>query len=236
LISPALKLAGRAKRLECIQKYATLANLEVPEYYFSRVTSPHDYFNRSKCSLYADGFARTVDTAHSADLTRELFAKVRDQPLLNQMLYVDTKTWLPDDLLVKADKMTMATSVELRVPFLDHKVLEFAATLPTKFKVRGRETKRVLKRAFRSRVPDEILKRKKTGFPVPFGSWLRNDLREFVSDTLLSSAAVTRGYFRRDKIERLLATNGRHGSHASETFGLLVLELWHNRFVDRANG
>ncbi len=81
------------------------------------------------------------------------------------MLYVDTNSWLPDDLLIKADKMTMATSVELRVPLLDSRLLEFAATLPPNFKVSGWQTKRVLKAALRQFVPDEVLKRRRDGIP-----------------------------------------------------------------------
>lgn len=232
LAGPALRAASRFGPLQRLGKYAALASLDLPEYYFSRVTTPHDYFNRSKHLLYTDGFAHAVDTSRSTELTRNLFTHVQDQPLLNQMLYVDTKSWLPDDLLIKADKITMATSLELRVPFLDHKVMEFAAGLPPEFKVKGRETKRALKRAFQGRVPDEILQRKKTGFPVPFGSWLRRELHGYVRDILLDSKALSRGYFRRAEIEQLLAKNETHGVCASETFGLVVLELWHKQFFD----
>jgi asparagine synthase (glutamine-hydrolysing) len=235
LLGPALKWIGGIRRLERIQKYAAFANLNVPQYYFSRVTSPDAYFNRNKPSLYTGGFAQGVDVSRSSEPTQTLFAQVQAQPLLNQMLYVDTKTWLPDDLLIKADKMTMATSVELRVPFLDHEVLEFAAALPPAYKVKGRATKRVLKRAFRRRVPDEILHRKKTGFPVPFGTWLRNDLHEFVSDTLLNSKALSRGYFRREGIECFLKANRADGACPGEIFGLLVLELWHQQFLNVAH-
>ncbi len=104
-------------------------------------------------------------------------ANPADFGLINRMLYVDTKTSLPDDLLLKADKMTMANSIELRVPFLDHKLLEFAASLPENLKVRGLTTKYIAKRALASRIPDPILKRRKAGFPVPFGAWLRTDLK-----------------------------------------------------------
>ena len=89
------------------------------------------------------------------------------------MLYIDTKTWLPDDLLIKADKMTMANSLELRVPLLDHRVLEFAASLPADYKLKGFSLKYILKRALAKRVPTAILKRKKVGFPVPYDSWMQ---------------------------------------------------------------
>jgi asparagine synthase (glutamine-hydrolysing) len=150
------------------------------------------------------------------------------------MLYVDTKTWLPDDLLVKADRITMAASVELRVPFLDHTVLEFAAALPPEFKVRGRATKRVLRQAVEKRVPGEILKRRKVGFPVPYGQWLAGDLGGFVRETILSSKAISRGYFRRSGVEAVLSGERKGGASSREVFALLVLEMWHRLFVDAA--
>ncbi len=152
--------------------------------------------------------------------------------LLDQMLYVDTKTWLPDDLLVKADKMTMANSVELRVPLLDHVVMEFAASLPPHFKVGGGDTKRVLKATFAKLLPEEVLKRKKAGFPVPYGTWLRNGLKGRVEDILLSDRAASRGYFRKGEINRLLQADSRSGRFSKEIFSLLVVELWHQAFVD----
>jgi asparagine synthase (glutamine-hydrolysing) len=230
----ALGVAGRIRGLERLDKYAGLTNLALPEYYYSRVTSPRQYFNLNKAALYSDDFAQQVDFTRSADLTKTLFAHVKEQPELNQMLYVDTKTWLPDDLLVKADKMTMATSLELRVPFLDHQVLEFAAALPPEFKVSGRATKRVLKKAFEARIPREIISRKKTGFPVPFSRWLNNEMRDFVAEALLSSRAVSRGYFRRRSIERMLASGNGNGANANEAFSMLILEFWHRQFADQA--
>jgi asparagine synthase (glutamine-hydrolysing) len=149
------------------------------------------------------------------------------------MLYVDTKTWLPDDLLVKADKMTMANSIELRVPLLDHKVLEFAASLPSNFKVRGFTTKYIAKKTLSGRVPREILDRKKTGFPVPYEKWLRHDRREWVHDILLGSAASARGYFQKSAVERMLSEDRRSGGYSKEIFDLLVLELWHREFLEK---
>ena len=151
---------------------------------------------------------------------------------LNKMLYVDTKTWLPDDLLVKADKMTMANSVELRVPFLDHKVLEFAASLPTEYKLKGLTTKYILKRALDGRVPEQVIKRKKAGFPVPLQSWFSGELKDFSRDVLLDSRTLARGYFRKTAIERLLQQAENDRIYGKEIFSLIVLELWHREFVD----
>jgi asparagine synthase (glutamine-hydrolysing) len=226
--------AGRFKPFRRVRRYAPMMKVPLADYYHSRVSSPFERFNPLKPALYTAQFAQRVGSCHADDCARRHLAAVDGQPLLNQMLFVDTKTWLPDDLLIKADKMTMAASLELRVPFLDHEVLEFAATLPPDYKVKGFHTKRVLKQAFQGRVPETILNRKKTGFPVPFGTWLNRELRDYVADTLLSQRAISRGYFRRASVERLVAANGDSASSAQK-FSLLVLELWHQRFMDAAN-
>jgi asparagine synthase (glutamine-hydrolysing) len=147
------------------------------------------------------------------------------------MLYVDSKTWLPDDLLIKADKITMANSVELRVPLLDHKLLEFAASLPTSYKVHGFTTKYIAKRALRKRIPQEILHRKKVGFPVPYDSWLRGPLKSWLREILLDKETSERGYFKRNAIENMLSANDASGCHSKELFSLAVLELWHREFL-----
>jgi asparagine synthase (glutamine-hydrolysing) len=157
--------------------------------------------------------------------------RVAHLPVLNRLLYVDTKSWLPDDLLIKADRMTMATSVELRVPLLDHRVLEFAAALPHRHKLRGWSLKRVLREALRDIVPKPILKRKKAGFPVPYARWIRQDLSEFVRDTVLSNNSFCSTYFSRAAVEDLLRTHDRGAGCAKEVFSLLVLELWHQQFA-----
>jgi asparagine synthase (glutamine-hydrolysing) len=159
-----------------------------------------------------------------------LFARVADQPLLNQLLYIDSKTWLPDDLLIKADKVTMASSLELRVPLLDHCVLEFAAGLPPEFKVRGRQTKRVLRAAFERVLPQEILRRKKAGFPVPYGRWLASDLWSDVRDLLLDQQSFVRCVFAAKAIQGILDQHRSSGDFQRELFCLLCLEFWHTQF------
>jgi asparagine synthase (glutamine-hydrolysing) len=218
-----------------LERYAHLAGVSPDQYYYSRTASPFTHFNSRKRDVYQPRFMARLSGVHEDAYTRSLFVRVADQPLLNQMLYVDSKSWLPDDLLVKADKMTMATSVELRVPLLDHRVLEFAATLPVDQKVRGFDLKRVLKAALGDQIPREILNRKKTGFPIPYDTWLRHELREFVQDTLLRSDAHTRAYVSKKAIMDLLRQqqNG-NGAVAKELFCLLVLELWHGLFLQPA--
>ena len=148
------------------------------------------------------------------------------------MLYIDSKTWLPDDLLIKADKMTMANSVELRVPFLDHKVVEFAANVPSKYKVNGRTTKYLLKEILKNVVPDKILSRKKTGFPVPYEKWLRNEMRDSIQEVLLDGKSLNRNYFNKRKLQEVIKLNQTKGWYSKEIFCLYVLELWHRTFLD----
>jgi asparagine synthase (glutamine-hydrolysing) len=234
LVAALMASTGRINKFWKVRRYAQMMHVPLSDYYYSRTSSPFTRFNSLKAALYSEEFARTVGMGGANRPSQRFFAAVEDQSLLDQMLFVDTKTWLPDDLLIKADRTTMAASLELRVPFLDHEVLEFAATLPPEYKVKDFETKRVLKRAFHGRVPNVILRRKKAGFPVPFGKWLDRELREYVADTLLSQRAVSRGYFQKREVERLLFDEGNAGKNSAEKFSLLILELWHRRFIDGA--
>lgn len=215
---------------KAFQKYARLVDRPLSQYYFSCTATPDTPFNRLKQVLYKRDFVESLVGA-SDEPTRRLFKQLNGLPLLHQLLYVDTKTWLPDDLLVKADKMTMATSVELRVPLLDFQVLEFAASLPPHFKVQGWSTKRILKAALKDSVPPAILKRKKTGFPVPYDRWFRKELKEFVFETILDKNSALSAYFSEEALLQLLQTNQRGEGGAQEVFSLLVLELWHQQFV-----
>jgi asparagine synthase (glutamine-hydrolysing) len=214
-----------------IGNYASLVNPTLAEYYLSRTATPYTPFNQYKPELYNEDMSAFLDDQASGDISRRLFEQMNSQALLNRMLYVDTKTWLPDDLLVKADKMTMATSVELRVPLLDYRVLEFAASLPLHYKANGWELKRILKAALVKSVPQEILNRKKTGFPVPYDSWMRKDMKDFVSDTMLATNAASDLYFCKEAIANLLQAHQQGKGCSKEVFSLLAFELWHRQFV-----
>ena len=214
-----------------LRKFIALVDLPLSEHYFSCASSPYTPFNLQKSSLYQPAFAERLGQPASGQPTRELFKRVQGLPLLHQMLHVDTKTWLPDDLLIKADKMTMAASVELRVPFLDSDVLEFAASLPAHFKVRGWPPKRVLRAALKDAVPRAIIKRKKVGFPVPYDRWLRHELKGLVHDTIHGPRSSLRDYFSRDALARLTNAHLRGEGGGQEIFSLLVLELMHQQFI-----
>ena len=178
LIHKVADLAG----MDRVGRYAQLMNMRQEDYYLSRTSTPLNLFNRDYAAIYSTEFMAHVDKSYSARPTSELFENTKASDPLSRMLYVDTKTWLPDDLLVKADKITMANSVELRVPLLDHVILEYAASLPPALKVHGTETKYLLKKTFENIVPQEILNRKKTGFPVPYERWLNNEMKDYVSE------------------------------------------------------
>ncbi|HXM62346.1 MAG TPA: asparagine synthase (glutamine-hydrolyzing) [Terriglobales bacterium] len=214
-----------------LAKYSPLMNATFPDYYYSRTSSPYRYSGNVLGELYSADFERSIDREYTVEPVQKLFSKVKDQGVLDQMLYIDTKTWLPDDLLIKADKMTMANSLELRVPLLDHRVLEFAAALPADYKVRGFSLKHILKRALSKRVPKAILKRKKAGFPVPYDSWMRGDLKNWLGGILLDRETSARGYFRKSTVENLLSENASTGRYSKELFSLAVLELWHRQFL-----
>jgi asparagine synthase (glutamine-hydrolysing) len=152
---------------------------------------------------------------------------------LDRMLYVDAKVWLPDDLLIKADKMTMANSLELRVPFLDHKLVEFAATLPNASKIQGKGGKTLLRSAMRGILPDTIIDRPKKGFPIPIGSWLRSSLRQFTRDHLLARDSACSRYVDRDETARLVEEHQQGvADRSQEIWTLLVFEFWHRHFID----
>jgi asparagine synthase (glutamine-hydrolysing) len=161
------------------------------------------------------------------------FSPARDGDLIAQLLSVNMKTYLPGDLLVKTDRMTMANSLEARCPFLDQQLLEFAARVPSKLKLKGMTTKYILKRALEGIVPDEIIHRKKHGFGVPVGRWFRTRLRDYLRETLLSPEALQRGYFHESSLRRLIDEHqsGKR-DHGHRLWALLTFEIWHRMFID----
>jgi asparagine synthase (glutamine-hydrolysing) len=220
-----------ALRSKTIAKYQRLVGVPLADYYYSRTSTPYHFFNKHACDLYSSEFMQQVDKSRSLRGLPTYPSANGHLGTLESMLYVDTKTWLPDDLLIKADKMTMANSVELRVPFLDHRVLEFAAGIPADYKVKWGTTKYIAKKALKNCVPEEIINRPKAGFPVPYERWLRTDLRDFVRSVLLDRETMNRGYFNRTALAKLIDDDSKHGGYSKELFSLVVLELWHREFL-----
>ncbi|MGH7963833.1 MAG: asparagine synthase (glutamine-hydrolyzing) [Candidatus Binatia bacterium] len=162
------------------------------------------------------------------------FGSLQDQDPLNQLLAVNIKTYLPGDLLVKTDRMSMANSLETRCPFLDQALLEFAACIPSDLKLKGFTTKYILKKALAGLVPREIIRRKKHGFGVPVGRWFRTSLKEYVRDILLSPQALRRGYFKEGALRQLIEEHqsGKR-DHGHRLWALLTFEVWHQVFLDQ---
>jgi len=177
--------------------------------------------------LFAPEFLAQVDPTHPAQVFESYLQKQRQATPLKQMLYADLKVWLPDNLLLRGDLMTMAASIEERVPFLDHKLVEFAARVPTKLLTQGFRTKALLKRAFERFLPRQILYRRKVGFAVPVGEWFRGPLKSFVADLVLSSDARSRGYFNPTSMETFLREHfDGICDRQKQLWALVNFELW----------
>jgi asparagine synthase (glutamine-hydrolysing) len=176
-----------------------------------RQTAGHDPFT---------GFARHFDRVAGADP-------------LSRVLYVDFKTWLAEDILVKVDRMSMACSLEVRAPLLDHHIVEFAASLPSELKLRGSVSKYLLKRHVARRLPALDVHRPKQGFELPLAAWLRGDLRGLAEDLVLGPRAIGRGYVRPERARAIWSAHlaGRR-NHAPQLWALMVLELWHRAYID----
>jgi asparagine synthase (glutamine-hydrolysing) len=176
--------------------------------------------------LYNDSFRASIN---GADLGTFMLGwelpSVPDD--LTRAMASDTLSYIPDDLNVKVDICSMAVSLEVRSPFLDHQVVEFCATIPSNLKIRGTKQKYILKEAFKDELPVEILKRGKMGFGVPIREWMRNELRDFVRDSLLSSHSRIGDFFQRDEIARILDEHiqGKRNWH-TQLWYLLILENW----------
>ena len=151
---------------------------------------------------------------------------------LDRLLYADIKTYLVE-LLMKQDQMSMAASIESRVPFLDHKLVEFAATLPDEWKLQGWTTKRVLREAMKGLLPESILNRPKMGFPVPFASWARGSWNAVARDVLLDRRSRERGLLEPHAVDLLLRAHAAGTTDGGDRiWTLLNLELWHRTFID----
>jgi asparagine synthase (glutamine-hydrolysing) len=163
---------------------------------------------------------------------RRLQADVEQLDPLTQMLYIDTRANLPDDLLMVADKTAMANSLEARVPFLDYRLVEFIETLPPNLKLRGFEGKYLHKKAIEQWLPKEAVYRKKKGFSNPIQDWLRARMRRYVGDCLLSDRAAIRKYFDQGYIRELLAAHeGDRQNYLRHIYLLISFELWHQTFI-----
>jgi asparagine synthase (glutamine-hydrolysing) len=199
-------------------------------------------------SIYFDNFAvfpapmqqrmftpETSDRIHEIDPyveLRRLLERTRDLSLLDGLLYADIKTYL-HELLMKQDQMSMATSLESRVPFLDHKLVEFTARMPDKMKLRGATTKYVLRESMKGVLPEAILRRSKMGFPVPIGAWFRGQFKSVVDEYVLGERALARGIFAPEFVRNLVSLHQAGEDHSERLWALVNFEMWLRRFFDQ---
>ena len=183
--------------------------------------------------LYTDEYSALISESRPERVIRDAWADTSGDDLLDIMLETDINTWLPGDLIPKMDIATMAHGLEARSPFLDHELMQLAASIPGDLKLPGTRKKGLLRDALRPWLPDEILDRPKQGFCVPMAHWLRTDLRGYSRDILLDPVARGRGYFHEAAVSDMLDRHARGvEDHANVIWALLVHELWHRDFID----
>jgi asparagine synthase (glutamine-hydrolysing) len=189
----------------------------------------HIFSEEAKRQLYREA---SPDLQETFRIHRDYFAAYGARDTLDRLLYVDLMVGLPDDMLFKVDRMSMAHSLEVRVPLLDHKVVEFMAALPYTVKLRGWQKKYLLKRAMAGKVPDRILYGKKKGFNVPIPSWLRRDLRQIVHDTLAPQRLRESGLWDDAFVGRMIHEHeDRQRDWSRNIWCLLIFQLWYDAYM-----
>jgi asparagine synthase (glutamine-hydrolysing) len=206
----------KAMGLPHAQRYATIPNL------FDRATHP---------ALFSDAFLAKQKT-HIADYAATFFGQCNASDYLEKIMNVDMRLWLPDDLLTKVDRATMAYSLEARVPYLDHKFVEFVAQLNPAFKQHGNTTKYLLKKLAEKYLPHDIIYRPKQGFVMPLTQWLDGALKPRMEHALGAGGLGNRGLFRDGALQRVLDEHrGKRSNHAGRLWALTVLELWFAKYA-----
>ncbi len=187
-----------------------------------------------KMELFSAQVQELTRRYDSFEVYRRYYNRNGSLDLLGKLMYTDLKTWLPDTYLEKTDKASMAVGLEARVPFLDHQLVEFAAQMPSRYKINGLTTKYILKKAMRRLLPKSVLRKRKHGFAVPTDPWFRGELKDFVFEILMDERTRSRGYFDFDYIEKLykLHDSGKE-VYDSQLWLLLNFELWHRGFMDQ---
>ncbi len=169
---------------------------------------------------------------HPSKLTIDRYAQADGTDHLSKILYTDMKTYLPGGILVKVDRMSMANSLEVRAPLLDHHVIDFSASIPSKFKIHKGEKKYILKEAFKDYLPKDILYRKKMGFSVPLASWLRNELKSICEDKLLINYSGLKTIFNSDEIAKLWHDHiAEKKDNSTVLWSMLMFQLWWDKYI-----
>jgi asparagine synthase (glutamine-hydrolysing) len=228
LVTPLVDALPRNEQLK-----RAVHSLDIPET-LSRLTQIYSIFDADLRQRLYNPEMKLGSQASLEMIVEEWQSDVRHLDSLNQMTYVDARFSLADNLLMYGDKMSMAVSLEARVPFLDLELMSFVESMPTRYKIRGRTQKYILKKAIAKWLPPEIIRRRKIGFATPIDQWFSSQLRNYVSDILLGSGSACNLYFNSATIEKLIADheNKRH-DYKRHLFILLTFELWHQQFISR---
>ncbi len=182
--------------------------------------------------VFSDDLIHQITDYQGQAVVFDDLMRIKPESRVGALVELNMMAYLPDDLLIKADRCSMQASLEARAPFLDHKLVEYAATIPFNLKLKGSTTKYILKESARGLLPDEIIDRKKHGFGVPLGAWLRKDISP-VRDILLSQTARERGLLNMQVVERLIDEHASgQRDHNRQLWTLLTLESWHQQFID----
>ena len=191
----------------------------------------------AKSQLYSGDFRRQVNGYDALATFRDAYHACGSSDPLDRSMYVDARTYMIDDVLTKVDRMSMAVSLEAREPLLDHKLLEFAARVPSSLKLKDGQSKYLLRRVLDKRVPRSIIERKKSGFAAPIAEWLRGPLAPMTNELLLDGRLRNRGIFNDREITRLWREHrSRQADHEHRLWQLVMLELWFREFIDRPGG
>ncbi len=220
----------RRTRIRDAQRFIRAANLPRSERYYYWMSGIKDSM---KNELYTEEFKQTRNGNTPFHFIDQWYKRANGSGMLDSTLLADQMTYLPNDLLVKVDIASMANSLEARSPFLDHKVIEFAASLPENFKMRGFQPKYLLKKVAARLVPRSVVYRPKMGFGVPVGKWFRGEMKDFVHSVLLSETALKRGLTEPAVVARWIDEHETATvDHTFQIWGLLMLELWFQQFID----
>jgi len=217
-------------RIVRFQRFLRAASMSATERYFAWLST---FDLEAKAELYRPEMHALVGASKPDEFLDKYISTKNGKGIVDTTLLTDLMNYLPNDLLVKVDIASMANSLEARSPFLDHKVIEFAATLPENLKQRSTDTKSLLKKVSARLVPKDVIYRQKMGFAVPIKYWLGNEMQGFLKQILLSPTALGRGLFEIRTVERLIEEQRRDEKDNSwKLWTLLMLELWFQRFVD----
>ena len=215
--------AGSRDFIARLRRFASVASLPLAD----RMTAWCSYFLTDLREILHPDLVQELDLEAPLNWSRNFFESAKQAPVMAQILSHNFETYLPYDLLVKADRASMAHGLELRSPFLDTKLIEYAARLPASWVHRGRNTKWILKEAFSDLLPSEIMNRKKMGFGLPLGTWFRNDLRGTIEDYLGHSSSQIYNYLNQDYVQKLLKDHMRGAvDNSAPLWLLLTFEVW----------